>query len=337
MYVFDKLSVKQILVFSEIIAESSLMQMEFIRAKYQRSALNFNETVEFLKELKLIAVRRNQILPKPKYQAFLQKLIASREKMQILQSFLIDCLFLGTMSFSEYIGQFMANFRFKNGQYEFVPTASQRLAYSGLRNYLIDLGFLHVDAGGVKYVVGNIYPLGYPELARSHRLTPEEFADIQQKNREIGRKAELQVIEYEKQRLSLFPHLVEKIEHVADWDIAAGYDVKSFEDTQQENPIPRLIEVKAVSPWNYRFNWTRNEIETSKLHQQNYHLYLVPVLGKDIFDFEGLRVIRNPYSKVYKNKKEWLRSCEILSFCDPNLKDETGSTVIDINQLDQYP
>ena len=315
MYVFDKLSVKQILVFSEIIAESSLMQMEFIRAKYQRSALNFNETVEFLKELKLIAVRRNQILPKPKYQAFLQKLIASREKMQILQSFLIDCLFLGTMSFSEYIGQFMANFRFKNGQYEFVPTASQRLAYSGLRNYLIDLGFLHLDTDGVKYVVGGIYSLGYLELARSHRLTPEEFADIQRKNREIGREAELEVIEYEKERLSLFPHLVKKIEHVADWDIAAGYDVRSFEDTQQENPIPRLIEVKAVSPWNYRFNWTRNEIEVSKLHQQNYYLYLVPVLDKGSFDFEGLRTIRNPYLNVYKNKIEWLRSFEVLSFC----------------------
>lgn len=335
MSIFDKISVKQILVFSEIIAESSLMQMEFIRAKYQRSALNFNETVEFLKELKLIEVRRNQVLPKPGYKVFLQKLIVSREKIQILQSFLIDCLFHGTMPFSEYIGQFMANFRFKNGQYEFVPTASQRLAYSGLRNYLIDLGFLHLDADGVKYVVGDIYSLGYLELAQPHQLTPEEFAGIQQKNREIGRKAELRVIEYEKQRLSLFPHLVERIEHVADRDIAAGYDVKSFEDTQQENPIPRLIEVKAVSPWNYRFNWTKNEIETSKLHQQTYHLYLVPVLGKDVFDFEGLRVIRNPYSNVYKNEKEWLRSCELLSFYNPNPKVKKGSATRNIDQLDQ--
>lgn len=335
MYAFDKLSVKQILVFSEIIAESSLTEAEFIRTKYQRSALNFNETVEFLKESKLIVVRRNQILPKARYQAFLQKLSASKEKIQILQTFLIDCLFRETMSFSEYIGQFMANFRFKTGQYEFVPTASQRLAYSGLRNYLIDLGFLHLDADGLKYVVWNTYPLGYPELAVSHQMSPEEFADIQRKNREIGREAELQVIEYEKQRLSLFPNLVEKIEHVADCDIAAGYDVKSFEDTQQEDPIPRLIEVKAVSPWNYRFNWTRNEIEISNLHQQNYHLYLVPVLGKGVFDFEGLVIIRNPYATVYKDKKEWLRSCEILSFCSPNLKDEKRSTVRNINQLDQ--
>ena len=139
----------------------------------------------------------------------------------------------------------------------------------------------------------------------------------------------------ERQRLSLFPHLIERIEHMADWDIAAGYDVKSFEATQQEDPIPRLIEVKAVSPWNYRFNWTKNEIEISKLHQQTYYLYLVPVLGMQIFDFEGLRVIRNPYSNVYKNKKEWLRSCELLSFSIPNPKAKKGSTPRNINRLDQ--
>ena len=100
--------------------------------------------------------------------------------------------------------------------------------------------------------------------------------------------------------------------------------MKSFEATQQEDPIPRLIEVKAVSPWNYRFNWTKNEIEVSKLHQQTYYLYLVPVLGKHIFDFEELRVIRNPYSNVYKNRKEWLRSFELLSFCIPNPKIKRG-------------
>lgn len=331
MSIFDKISVKQILVFSEIIAESSLMQTEFMRAKYLRSALNFNETIEFLKELKLIEVRRNQILPKLGYKVFLQKFIVSKKKIQMLQSFLIDCLLYRTTPFSEYIGQFTANFHFKNGQYEFVPTASQRLGYSGLRNYLIDLEFLYLDLSGVKYVISDNYSLGYSELAKPHKLTPEEFVDIQQKNREIGRKAELQVIEYEKKRLSPFPHLVERIEHVADRDIAAGYDVRSFEDKQQEAPITRLIEVKAVSPWNYRFNWTKNEIETSKLYQETYYLYLVPVAGKDSFDFEGLRIIKDPYSNVYKNKKEWISSYELLSFYNPNPKVKNGSVTRNID------
>jgi hypothetical protein len=260
MSIFDKISVKQILVFSEIIAESSLMQTEFIRAKYLRSALDFNETVEFLKELKLIEVRRSQILPKPGYKVFLRRFILSKGKMQLLKSFLVERLLYRTNPFSQYIGQFMANFQFENGQYEFMPIASQRLAYSGLRNYLIDLEFLHLDSSGVKYVISDNYSLGYSELAKPHKLTPEEFAGIQQKNIEIGRKAELRVIEYEKERLSSFPLLAERIEHVADGDITAGYDVRSFEEKQQEDPIPRLIEVKAVSPWNYRFNWTKMKL-----------------------------------------------------------------------------
>ena len=322
MSAFDKISVQQILVFSEVMAESSFRQMDFIQMKYERGAPHFSETMEFLRELGLISVRGDQIVSRPWYEALLQRLILSKERSQILRSFLIARLFRGRTSLSLDVGQFMSNFRFESGQYEFVPTRSQRLSYSGVRNHLIDLGFLHLDAGGAKYVVGSTHSLWYLELARPHRLSPEGFAQIQQRNNEIGRKAELQVIEYERQRLSLFPELVGRIEHIADLDITAGYDVKSFEDTQHEDPIPRLIEVKAVSPWDYRFNWTRNEIETSKAYQQSYYLYLVPVLGKDRFDFEGLRAIRNPYSNVYKNEQDWLRTCEVLSFWSPNPEDE---------------
>ena len=47
--------------------------------------------------------------------------------------------------------------------------------------------------------------------------------------------------------------------HVALEKVDAGYDIKSFEDKldSQGNAIYRLIEVKAVSVWDYHFYWTK--------------------------------------------------------------------------------
>ena len=76
--------------------------------------------------------------------------------------------------------------------------------------------------------------------------------------------------------MSQLPDLVKKIEHTALRDVSAGYDIKSFDGKlgEDENPIQRYIEVKAVSSQDYGFNWTRNEIEKSEYYNQDYYLYL---------------------------------------------------------------
>jgi len=50
MFEFEKISVQQIFVFSEIVNESSLSQKEFIEKTYLRNATHFDETVNFLQE-----------------------------------------------------------------------------------------------------------------------------------------------------------------------------------------------------------------------------------------------------------------------------------------------
>lgn len=316
MIQFEKISVSQILVFSQIINESSLMQKEFIKGRYLRSASNFDETFEFLCRLNLVEDKEGQVVLKPKFMHFLKSLKDAEIPKEMAKTFLIDYFATEKRFFTEYLSEFFSQFHLSNDKYVFTPTVSERTKHSGLRNLLIDLEFLYLDSSETKYVVVEDYTLVCAELKRPCQISPDEFMRIQQKRQEIGKAAELKIIEYEKERLSPFPDLVGKIEHTALKDVSAGYDIKSFDANfdKGEDGIPRFIEVKAVSRWNYGFNWTRNEIERSELYRQNYYLYLLPTIGKNKFDLKSLIVIRDPYLTIYKNKNKWTGTCELLSF-----------------------
>ncbi|MCX5991884.1 MAG: DUF3883 domain-containing protein [Chloroflexi bacterium] len=212
--------------------------------------------------------------------------------------------------------EFLAHFQLRDGRYEFTPTSSQNLEYSGLRNLLIDLDFLYADPVEVRYAVDYDAFQEYLEAHSTRGLSLAQFQSVQNRREEIGRAAELQVIEYEKQRLSQFPDLASRIEHIALKDVSAGYDIMSFnwKCADSATATPRLIEVKAVSPSRYSFMWTRNEMRKSMLDGEKYYLYLLPVKGKNTFDQEGLRIIQDPYTNLYMNDKEWSRTIELLSF-----------------------
>jgi len=310
----DNISLRQIRIFSEILSQSTMMQTEYIRKRYLENALNFDETTNFLCDLNLIQLTRNQIRPKAEYRMLLKKLRNSAKSEQLINKFLVNYSINNQNNFSRHLDHFLVNFVINNGRYEYSPNTVERLKYSGLRNFLIELGLIHLDSKKDTYVIDSNYLLNYLQTRAHLPISPEEFIQIQQERADIGHKAELRVIEYERYRLSQYPNLIVQIEHVAQIDIAAGYDIKSFDCDQDENPINRFIEVKAVSPWDYRFYWARNEIEASRIYRDNYYLYLLPILARKEFDVEGLKIIGDPYMSVYKNRNEWIRKNETISF-----------------------
>ena len=313
MLIFDKLTARQLVVFSEILAESSLMQEEFIREKYSRSALNFDETREFFKGLGLIDVQGRQVSPNEGYKTLLKSLATSGKKDQILKSFIGQVVIQNTSMFSDDIREFIKSFKFENNQYEFKPVnAVERLKFSGLRNFLMDLEVIRLEPDTMKYVMNDSYYVSLGESIRKPGLTPEEFVEIERRNREIGLKAELQIIQYEKERLYAFPGLTGKIEHMAKQDISLGYDIKSYEGEGDQPEGVRLIEVKAVSIWNYEFHWTRSEIEASRINGNGYYLYLLPVITKSEFDLESLKIIKDPYKSVL-DSEQWSKCVEVMS------------------------
>jgi len=96
--------------------------------------------------------------------------------------------------------------------------------------------------------------------------------------------------------------------------MSSFYDVLSFTESENKSGFSdRLIEVKAVSAIDFKFYWSRNEIETARIHGPNYFLYLIPV-SKSGFDLHKLKIIQNPFKRVYSAKKIWFRQEEVIAF-----------------------
>lgn len=105
------------------------------------------------------------------------------------------------------------------------------------------------------------------------------WADIDEKNRNLGLAGEELVIAHERQYLISIglADLADKIEHVAKKDDYAGYDVKSF----YENGTEKFIEVKTTEKTiGTAFFISRNEVEISRELGSQYWVYRVYDLNK---------------------------------------------------------
>jgi len=132
-------------------------------------ALNFNETVRFLIQLEMITVNEDQIIPQPIFRSFLDSLKDVMQPREIISQFVVRQLFRKNTSIYKYIDQFLSNFNFWAGHYEFIPNTLHRYEYSGLRNFLIDLEFLYLDHSEAKYIIADEYSLLYSELKMFHQ------------------------------------------------------------------------------------------------------------------------------------------------------------------------
>ena len=107
-----------------------------------------------------------------------------------------------------------------------------------------------------------------------------DFAEIEKANANLGREGENFIFEWEKSRLRELghPELAEKVEWTSNVKgDGAGFDILSFEETGEL----RYIEVKTTTQGiDSPFLITKNEIEFSKAHHENYYLYRV-------FDFKA--------------------------------------------------
>jgi hypothetical protein len=114
---------------------------------------------------------------------------------------------------------------------------------------------------------------------------------------ELGRAAEILTVEWERKRLTGLKayaeaKLVRRIGHL---DLAAGYDVRSFNGVSSQFEADRLIEVKASRGTALRFFWTRNEYLTARRLRDRYFIYFLggfsPAAGVGPLE---PRIIRDP-------------------------------------------
>ena len=174
------------------------------------------------------------------------------------------------------------------------------LAYAAVRNFLTMAGALDKEENGEICVAGN-YESDWTEQLRNRRkkFTLEQLLEQQEEQSRRGLEAEEFVLGLEKKRL---PELAQKIKRISDFDVAAGYDIVSYENNETEH-YDRFIEVKCYmgSP---HFFWSENESDVAKIKADKYILCLVEYLRMGEPGYQP-EFIRNPYETIF-DSDEWL-------------------------------
>jgi len=114
------------------------------------------------------------------------------------------------------------------------------------------------------------------------------YLEQEARNQRIGRAGEKFILNFEQARLIHEDRedLAGRIDHVADQDDSAGFDILSFESSGKE----RFIEVKTTRYGEYTpFFISKNEIQFCEEHTDGYHLYRVYKFESDtkLFVLQG--------------------------------------------------
>jgi hypothetical protein len=121
----------------------------------------------------------------------------------------------------------------------------------------------------------------HPEWSPTARLARFDFVARDAANRDLGRRGEEFVLEFERRRLhdDGMRDLAQQVEWTAQVrGDGAGYDVQSFNSDRTH----RLIEVKTTGLGKYfPFNVTVNEVRCSEARPDQFHLYRIFNFGPD--------------------------------------------------------
>lgn len=301
---FEKISWQQILTLCRVIHLSTSLDLETITRWYNSESVNFKETLEFLEITKVIKIKNNKLILIPTF-----KKVIELHGGPIKQYF-IDNLFRKESNLSKYFGNFFDSFERGGNSYRLIPTTKERLRYSGVRNFLITLGVLKFDPDLNGYSLEK--KLIFYLILKNKVFTYRQFEIKSKLENEIGFATETLIYKLERNKFKNKMQIQAKVRHISLENVMAGYDIKSFELQNNKKLIPKYIEVKAVSPDDWKFYWSKNEIDKASYYSTNYYLYLVPV--KKVPDISALRVIRDPYREVFLNQRQWGQEIESISF-----------------------
>lgn len=123
------------------------------------------------------------------------------------------------------------------------------------------------------------------DLRRRHGILAEEF-----------------VLHMEKERLTKSGRqdLAKLVRRVSEQNIAAGYDILSFDGYESNFSPGRFIEVKGTSNDQVLFYISKNEIEMARRMQSKYWIYCVLNVGS--VKLKKLRMIKNAHKAIFQNR-----------------------------------
>ena len=310
---FEGLSLRNAAELIKTLESSSLTNRHYLKEKYLESAQHFDEIVQYLACLDIISLKNGEIGKSKNFEKVISRLNKGEDE------FFQHLIFTTVMSDSPYSEELKAFIR------EFEPSQSGKLILKRLapgdlafavRNFLIKVDTVKLNYSSGLCTLGGYLEEIYLRLERNEAFSPEELEAVLVNQAKIGLSAEESVMEYEKSQAGeSLEHLVQ---HVAKFNTAAGFDIYSVRPGNGEIGLRLYIEVKAVSPTDYKFYWSRNEQLTAEKYSASYYLYLVPVInGKPCT--EQMVIIPNPAMNLLEKGSEWELTAELLE-CKKRVK-----------------
>lgn len=296
----------------EVLNRYSDASPDVVRARYLRGGADWDDVLAGAVSLQLIATEGNRILLKPEMFPIASSVKDNALSEDSIKEVLLSALLGCEGPVKKQLRRFIDRFELVDGNWQWSLTAEIVEENLGLRNLLIELEILAVE-----------YPLGLHTLNaawvpilferfRQVKISPRELEALMRAKSEIGRRAELAVLAFERTALIQYPQIANRIRHVADEDVTAGFDILSFAAPSAEltQPEEKYIEVKAISLTKRQFYLSKRELQVARQFRNRYHLYLVPILGSGEPCTEYMEIIADPAIRVLENEREWVAECE---------------------------
>lgn len=178
--------------------------------------------------------------------------------------------------------------------------------YNALRDLLSSLKFFKRKINSPYHLVDEELLRRLPshiKVPKKSKLSQEALDVILNAQKEKGEKAELWVLQFERNKYKktrVKPDLLEKISKISDENANAGYDLESLIN-EQSTEIDKFIEVKALSNGK-NFFWSPNELSTSRRLKNHYYLYIVDVEKINEKDYVPVE-IKNPAETILEGRE----------------------------------
>jgi hypothetical protein len=284
---FEGVKWKNVLILLNTVAQSTTPSESLVERRYREDATNFTTTEDFLIKTRVLRVHAGQISSHISLHA------DNNARRDAILRHLID------LKESPVTGEMLAylgSFGLASDAILRVADPSNPAEHHAVRNFLMEMGIIRYRESERVYILEPSYAWLFV-LARSKTrpVRPGELSMRMDAKSDLGWMAERAVVQWERKRLG--DSQAHRVEHIAEFDVAAGFDVLSVMIEAGEIR-QRFIEVKAVPQHSLRFYWTHNEVEVARAVGPLYYLYLVPISAGGLPDADRITIVSDPCSTV---------------------------------------
>ena len=294
----EGISLRSVQVLVALIADSARVELDLIERRFEERARGFGPTLNFLEGLGALVQKGREVVRSAKLDE-MQKILIKGD--HIFFEYLVKISIVSRTRYGRELREVLQTFKFKKGL-AILRIEELKREYYAARNVLLEAGAIKLDRDSGTYAINAWFHREFVKARYAHGVTPDHLTNIIAENLQIGLAAELKIVEYEREAVGRRD--AANVIHISLENTSAGFDIASVrrdEETYQQ--IFRMIEVKAVSPQDWAFTFTRNEIHVASDFRNIYFLYLVPVVNGEPTTTD-MKVIQNPMQEL-RNRDEW--------------------------------